>query len=62
MARLTKEDLEVNIRVRSSEARKRILDLETGIRDETARLKRLQTELKNTVKAEGANSAAAKQL
>lgn len=61
MARLTKEDLEVNIRVHSSEARKRILDLETGIRDETAQLKRLQTELKSTVKAEGANSAAAKE-
>lgn len=61
MVRLTKEDLEVNIRVHSSEARKRILDLETGIRDETAQLKRLQTELKSTVKAEGANSAAAKE-
>lgn len=61
MARLTKEDLEVNIRVHSSEARKRILDLETGIRDETAQLKRLQTELKSIVKAEGANSAAAKE-
>lgn len=61
MARLTKEDLEVNIRVHSSEARKRILDLETSIRDETAQLKRLQTELKSTVKAEGANSAAAKE-
>lgn len=61
MARLTKEDLEVNIRVHSSEARKRILDLETGIRDETAQLKRLQNELKNTIQAEGKNSAAAKE-
>lgn len=61
MARLKSEDLNVNIRVHSSDARKRILDLETGIRDETAQLKHLQSELKNIVKAEGASSAAAKE-
>lgn len=42
MARLKSEDLNVNIRVHSSDARQRILDLETGIRDETAQLKHLQ--------------------
>ena len=61
MARLKSEDLNVNIRVHSSDARQRILDLETGIRDETAQLKHLQNELKKVEKAEGANSAAAKE-
>ena len=61
MARLKSEDLNVNIRVHSSDARQRILDLETGIRDETAQLKHLQNELKKVEKAEGANSAVAKE-
>ena len=61
MARLKSEDLNVYIRVHSSDARKRILDLETGIRDETAQLKHLQNELKRVEKAEGASSAAAKE-
>lgn len=61
MARLKNEDLNVNIRVHSSDARKRILDLETGIRDETQQLKHLQAELKKTEKAEGTNSAAAQE-
>ena len=61
MARLKSEDLNVNIRVHSSDARQRILDLETGIRDETAQLKHLQNELKKVEEAEGANSAAAKE-
>ena len=61
MARLKSEDLNVNIRVHSSDARQRILDLETGIRDETAQLKHLQNELKKVEKAEGANSAVARE-
>lgn len=53
--------MELNIRVHASEARTQILNLEKSIKDETAQLKHLHAELKKTVKAEGENSAAAKE-